>query len=205
MGVSIQQAAANAAVAYLQDKMSGVPIHSRWPAKEFPGRSITLIFAGARRDQLLDPHMVSRANYGDYHTRATWVVAECTQPFQLDVWSTSFLERDSIVADLDIYLRAGREPLGTFTSFDPVANGFFVALGDGWEESGATADFSFEAPELEDYPDSVGRSQFRASYRGVAHMKLSVQVTSPRQRQIILTSLLNGVEPRENTTIDTEV
>lgn len=192
MKVTVQQAAANAAVAYLKTQLPDVAISSRWPGKDFPGKAITLITAGSRRDEAMSPRVLSNVRLGDNQTRTTWQVAECTQPFQLDVWATSFLDRDDIVARLDSALRAGLNPIPWVTSADPVANGFFVALEDGWEESQTTAKFSFLNPDYEDSPDSVARSQFRATYRGTAWMKLTVPATVARQKHIHLVSYLNG-------------
>jgi len=204
LAVSVQQAAANAAVAYFKTRLPrDIAVHARWPGKDFPGKAITLITAGSRRDQPLDPRILSKSNRGDNQTRAIWQIAECTQPFQLDLWATSHIERDDLIARLDEILRAGFAPLTDVVFKDPVANGFFVKLADGWEEAETTAKFSFTSPDIDDSADAFARNQFRATYRGTAWMKLTIIATSPRQRAINLTALLDGSDqPRTNTVID---
>lgn len=199
--ISIHQASLNAAAAYLQTKLTGVEVAARWPERDFPGKAVTIIAAGARRDYPLPPRVVSKTNVGANQTNAIWEIAECALPLQLDVWAVSHIDRDDIIARLDQHLRSGFGPIASITNKDPVANGFFVKIADGWEASDAHAKFSFSGPDYEDYPESVGRRQFRATYRGNAFMKLSVPAVSPRQKQIILTAYLDGVSPREETVI----
>lgn len=152
----------------------------------------------------MPPCILSKTNQGANHTQVVWQVAECTQPFQLDVWASSHAERDDIVAQLDGVLRAGLSPLGGFNP-DPVGNGFFVNLADGWDSSNTTAKFSFDSPDYEDSPDSFGRQSFRATYRGTAYMKLTITASSPRQRFIRLAAFLDGIDqPSTDTTITSE-
>lgn len=200
MVTSIQQASANAAVAYLRTALPGVLIHPRWPTSDFQGKTITLITAGARRDQAINPRLLSNIPQGDNQTVSVWQVALCTQPFQLDVWAQSFTERDDIVAQLDTAFRAGRAPLPWIAYDDPVSNGFFVPLADGWD---GTAYFSFDTPDYEDSPDSVKRNQYRATFRGDAYMTLAI--TAPalqRIKQIKISAYLDGPNsPPDDTLI----
>lgn len=193
MAVSVQQASLNAAVAYLKTKITSATIHSRWPGIDFPGDAITLITAGSRHDTALDPRILSAVNQGSTQTSAVWQIAECTQPLQLDVWSTSFLGRDNIIAQLDTYLRAGQQPIAGNSFLDPVGNGFFVALADGFDAFQTTAKFSFSGPDHEDSPDSVTRSQFRATYRGTLYAKLAIPAVTYRQKTFHLNQVLNGL------------
>lgn len=192
MAVSIHQATANAAVAYLTTALPDVTIYPRWPTADFQGKAITLITAGSRRDQSIDPRLLSNTPQGTNQTVSVWQVAECTQPFQLDVWAQSFSDRDDIIARLDGALRSGLNPLPAVVFKDPVANGFFVNVADGWEAMQTTAYFSFDAPDVDDTPESITRRQFRATYRGDAYMKLALTATTPRQTQIILSAYLDG-------------
>jgi hypothetical protein len=192
--VTIQQAAANAAVVHLRNKFpSDLSIHARWPSKDFPGKAITLITAGARQDRSIQPRILKQQNVGDTQTSAVWQIAECTQPFQLDVWATSWDERDDLMASLDEHLRSGAGPMG-LTFYDPVESGFWVPLQDGWEDSETTARFSFSSPDIEDSPESVGRRQYRATYRGVAWMSLALPAVTYRLKTFHLQAFLNGEE-----------
>lgn len=196
--ISIQQAAANASATFIQSKMPDVAVSSRWPGKEFPDKAITIIIAGSRRDQTQEPRILSKTNQGANETSVVWQVAEVTQPFQLDVWAKTYMARDDMMARLDRVLRAGYEPLGTINR-DPFANYFYVNVLDGWDVSETTARFTFDSPDWDDTPDTVGRAQFRATYRGLARMKLTFTAVSPRQKTINLAAFLDGV--REDTEI----
>ncbi len=201
MGVSIQQAACNAAVAYLRTKLPGLQIHARWPGQDFPGKAITLITAGSRQDQPLEPRILSKTNQGDTQTNAVWQIAHCSQPVQLDIWAKTWDDRDSLLADMDRLLRGGFSPMPAITFGDPIGAGLWVSLQDGWEATETTAYFSFQQPDFEDIPESIGRDQYRAIYRGNVWMMLSIPAVSFRQKTINLTSILDGAD-RDTTVID---
>lgn len=186
MSVSIQQAAANAFAGWLGQQLSDVKVEARWPApdKQLPPKAITLVASGARRDSPIDPHLLSKTNQGATQTRAIWQVAACYQPFQLDVWATRDLDRDDIIARLDVLLYSGEKFLTGVFNPNPVGAGVLLAVQDGWQESGTTADFSFEGPDLMDDGNTGVRSIYRASYRGGANVMLAIPVVSARQKII---------------------
>lgn len=187
--VSIQQAAINAAVAYLKTRITDAPIYSRWPTGDFTGSAITLIPAGTRRDTVLAPTLINSTPISATLTRAVYQVGQCIQPIQMDIWATSFDERDSLMAEVDAAIRAG------FTSLtvnppvfaDPVALGFWVDIASGWESTDTKAYFIFESPDYEDTADAIKRRQYRATYMGDAYMNLVQSANAPRQTQIIVT------------------
>lgn len=199
--ISIQQAAINAFAAYLATKMTDCEVEPRWPVRDFLAKTISVVPAGSRKDDYLDPRILSNEVEGDTETRAIYQVAHCYQPLQLDVWDTSHLGRDDIMARLDGYLRAGSSSLTGVFNPDPVGAGCLIAVQDGWEESDTTADFNFEDPDTDDDTNTVGRSQYRATYRGGAYFKLTIPAITSRQKVIKLSLLLDGVEPREIRTI----
>lgn len=177
-------------------------IHSRWPNKDFPGRAITLITAGSRRDQVFEPRVLSNTNSGTNQTKSVWQIAECTQPLQLDVWATSHDERDDLLARLDIALHGGYSAIRPGRS-NPVEGFFAVELSDGWEDLGnTTAQFHFDSADYEDSADTIQRCQFRATYSGEAFMKLAIAAITPRQIQINVRNMLDG--DAEVTTIDAQ-
>lgn len=192
MIVSIQQAANNALVAYLQPFLTDVVISSNWPSpdRDLPEKAITIITAGARRDFPLDPKQIKNTLNGSTMVDTVWQVASCVQPFQLDIWTHSNIERDDLMARLDILLRAG--PVGFSTPQDPVGNSLLLPVFDGWESSSTTADFSFENYDDDDSSDSSGRNVYRSTYRGDANFMLTITKTSARQKQINFSMFLDG-------------
>lgn len=201
MAVSIDQAATNAFVTYLTTKLPDVKVSGRWPGQTFPGKAITVIPAGSRKDTAVDPRVLSKVNVGSTQTDAVWQVAACVQPYQLDVWATSYLDRDDIKARLDEHLRAGYGSLSpTPANRDPFGNGCCIAVTNGWEAFQTSAKFTFEDPDYTDTPDSISRSQFRLTYRGQATMMLALRKTTARQKVLKLSLLLDGVLPRQEYT-----
>ena len=186
MRTTIQQAAANALAEYLGQLLPDVVVEPRWPApdKEKPPLSITVVTAGKRQDTPINLRLLSStiADPDLGGISAVWQIAACTQPFQLDVWTRSDVERDDILARLDDILNAGESALTGVSNPDPVGHGVLLALGDGWTDS--TADFTFDGADYEDLSDSVGSEIFRATIRGDAHFMLTVSSVTARQRVI---------------------
>ncbi len=184
MRTSIQQAAANALAGYLGQLLTGVVVEPRWPApdREKPAKIITVVTAGKREDTPTNLRQLSTTlpdpDTGGIST--VWQIAACRQPFQLDVWTESDVERDDILAELDDALNAGESALTDVYNPDPVGHGLLLAIADGWE--GSTADFTFEGADYEDLSDTVGRSVYRATIRGDAHFMLTVASVGARQR-----------------------
>jgi hypothetical protein len=197
--VSIQQAACNSLAGYLEQILTDVVVEPRWPApdkKKVP-KAITIVTAGSRRDlpipiRYLQPVSVPGANDD---VTAIWQVAACTQPLQLDIWTESDVERDDIIARLDECLNAGESALTDVYNPDPVGHGVLLALGDGWTTS--SADFYFEAPDLEDLSDSVGRASYRATYRGDANFMLALTKTTASQKLINFKIALSATDALE--------
>jgi hypothetical protein len=194
MIVSIQQAANNALVAYLAPLLSDVDVTSNWPSpdRELPEKAITVLTAGARRDQPLDPKQLKNTISGLTQVNTIWQVASCIQPFQIDIWTHSVIERDDLVARLDILLHAGASALGTIVNQDPVGNSLLLPVLDGWEASNTTADFEFDHYDDDDSSDSSGRNIYRSTFRGDGNFMLTITKTSARQKQINLSMFLDG-------------
>ncbi len=194
MKVSIQQAANNALVAYLAPLLTDVKVSSNWPSpdRDLPEKAITVITAGARRDLPLDPKQLKNTINGDTQVDTIWQVASCIQPFQIDIWTHSNIERDDLVARLDDLLHAGASALGTSVAQDPVGNSLLLPVMDGWEVSSTTADFEFDHYDDDDSSDTSGRNVFRSTYRGDANFMLTVTKTSARQKIINISMFLDG-------------
>lgn len=190
--ISIQQATASALQAYLQARMPDVDVSDRWPNgdKRLPPKAISILMAGRRRDFEIQPHIVAidnlTFNRGDY----TWGIKFITQPLQLDVWATSDIDRDDILARLDDFLNAGATSLVGALNVDPVENGLILQLDSyGWPAS--IADYEIGGPYINDSPNSIARDEFRATVEIDASALLTVTRTSARQRLIHLAMQLN--------------
>lgn len=200
--ITIQQASANALKGYLEQKLtgSGVEVMSRWPEpdKELPPKTVTILLAGPRRDMDVTPHMLSKSNVGGTQVDSVWTVKACIQPMQLDVWARSDIARDDLLARLDVALHAGESSLAGLFNPDPVGPGVLLAVQDGWQEFGTTADFFFEEPDLDDYADAIGTQRYRATFRCTAYFNLALKVRTARM------ALLNfKLRMDETSTYDT--
>ena len=190
--VSIQQAAANALAEWLREQLPDVTVEARWPEPNvpLPPKAITVLLAGSRIDEPLDPQVLHMEPIDAARARYRWRVAACTQPLQLDAWTTSDVERDDLLSRLDECLRAGpSRTLDWDWNGDPVANGLELKLGDGWQDTIAAIDF--EAPHVHDTPNTVQQREYRATFRGEARVHLYVEAESPRMAVIRLRQRLS--------------
>lgn len=205
MAVSIQQAAANALAAYLTTALSGVVVEQRWPdpAKALPAKAVTILLSGRRKDQPIDYRAINVANVGGTQATSVWQFAFCEQDLQLDVWATSDVVRDDIIARLDTVLNAGQSQVSA--NADPVSEGVILALADGWTANGTTsfADFQFDGPDIDDSPNSVIECEFRGTYRGTVSVILTATATTARQAQIVFEQSIDQSTTYDKTTITT--
>src|SRR5689334_9544536 len=115
--VSIQQAARNALAAWLTSELapagggSGVTVEPRWfePDQQLPARAISIIGAGPRQVEWLEPDILAQAENAENPAQIdiTWQLGAVQQRVQLDVWAQSDVELDDLVARLDRSLNAG--------------------------------------------------------------------------------------------------
>ena len=196
MRVSIEQAAQNALARWLTRELDGVPVWDRWPEANvrLPAKAVSVLRAGSRRDEALDPEPVARRDVEGIpgHSVFTWRMRACTQPLQLDVWAHTDVERDDLLACLEPALNANKArsiPSLGLRSTDPVEQGLTLLLGEGW--SGFVT-YWFDAPELTDTPDVVQRSEYRATYRGWAAMNLTIDAESARLARAQVRLRLDG-------------
>ena len=192
MAVPVQQAAINALATWLTTRLAGtgIEVSRRWvePDKKLPPKIITIIPAGNRRDDLLDPQVISQTTDLAGVTTFVYRIRCCTQPLQLDVWATYAPERDNILALLDQHLNVGEAITLGIAGRDVLRNGLLLALGDGWT---GYADFCFSEPSYFDIPDSSQVKEYRGSYRGECVIDLTVSATAPKIAQIILRQTLH--------------
>lgn len=193
LATSIQQAACNALATWLRSQMpADVTVEPRWfePDVELPAitaghpKAISIVPAGKRKDNLLEPKLISKVADVDATTATyRWQVAEIVQPVQLDAWAGFDVDRDDMLARLDQALHAGLGATCGDVNCDPIEPTVTVPLGDGWQ---GRAEFDLGAPDTTDTPTSSGQSEFRATYSGEARAILYVDAESPRMAAITI-------------------
>lgn len=185
MAVSLQQAGNNALATWLVSQLPGdVSISFSWPSPdmELPGKSISILMAGGAFDTPIERQLIKQVNIDALTATGSWQIRSRRQPIQLDVWARTNPERDDLLARLDIALNAGESPVAAGS--DPAGDGLLLNLADGWVES--FADFSFDGPTIDDTPESIKRSEYRATISGDVYLMLYVNKISSRQLLINL-------------------
>lgn len=210
--VPVEDAARNTLASWLRTELGSVTgvvsVESFWMEadRKLPAKQISIINRGPRSVEWLQPEVLASANIdlegGAPVKKAdvTWALAVFEQPLQLDVWARSEPEVKDILARLDASLNKGERGLGIANS-DPFRAGLLRPLGDGWGPG--IVDFLFESPDVMQSPDSQGRGEFRAMYRGRASGQLTQSGRSPRLARILLEQRLRETEavPPADTTI----
>lgn len=182
--ISIQQAACDQLAVWLGSQLPGVVVEPRWPApsKELPRKAVSIIQAGPRKDENIQPDLLSATNSGTTQSVTRWRLKACEQPIQIDVWTKTDPERDDILARLDIALNAGESALTGFFNPMPVGPGVLLKLTGDWADT--YADCQFESADITDTPDSTERAEYRATIRGTIYVMLAVTATTARQTVI---------------------
>jgi len=181
--VPIEQATQNALARWLARELPGVVVWDRWPEANvrLPPKAISVLRAGARRDEPLDLVPIAKvASTTAGRAMYRWRARACQQPLQLDVWAHSDVARGDLLARLEPALNASKArsmPSLGLAHADPVEQGLALLLDDGWS---GFASYWFDEPAITDAPDAVQRSEYRATYRGWAAMQLTIDAESPR-------------------------
>ena len=192
--VTVQQASSNALTAWLQ---SQAPvdwfIDSRWPDPDrvLPAKAVTIITAGPVTWDMIDPVLVAGPLVNPNTSQPplfTWMMRLGIQPLQLDVWANTDIARDDMLARMEPMLNAGNAATGVSTNDDPFRHGVLLNMGDGWL---GTTDVVFIEPEVTDDPQSVSRSEFRATYRGESHFNLFMTAPTVAIAHIRLSMQIN--------------
>jgi len=178
--VSAPQAACNALAAWLSRTMTpDITVIPRWPepSVKLPPKAISIVRVGRKsRIDAAGIWQTSRTNVSATKAQVNFMVGAIEQPVQLDVWASVDLYRDDMLAQLDDVLYAGvNQTLGK--PGNPVRDGLLLKLGDGFD---GWVDFWFDDVDMYDSPDSVQRSEFRATLNGTARMAYGVSATTPR-------------------------
>lgn len=175
-----------------------IDVSPRWPAEGeiLPPKAVTVILAGNRRDMAWEPRIIAAQNDGSVGSTIRAQVVACEQSFQLDIWATSDVERDDILAQLDDALRWDSTPLDGIADW---SNGLLLRLTDGWEDT--FADLSFDGVDNTDTPDSVMRFEYRSTIRADASFILSVTRSVARQTAIVIQQRFALTDAYDSTTI----
>lgn len=209
--VSVQQAAANAFADYIANALNNpkvypkpnwrepVKVEPRWPdPKKLPARAITIIMAGPRTNGS-DPvlgwwHYSSKVNpqppgLPPGETMWRWVVGWYEQPVQMDIWCQADVDRDDLIARLDVVLHSGPGELAPDQpgGHDPIVDYLVIPLRqeDGWFGAYADVYFAEDGPSLIDTPVNAQQSIYRATWRGTLETLLTIDAPSPQMAKII--------------------
>lgn len=169
--VSTGQAGAEALKAYLQGQLtSDITVMSKWPDANTrkPRRIVTVIPVGRRQrlDVSQDQAILARTNLSSTQAQITVRVGAYIQPVQLDVWDYTYAGRDDLIDQLDDALTQGwavTMPAQVATD-DPVRDGITIPLVTA--PYVGNVDIWLDEPEIDDSPDAVQRSEYRATYFG---------------------------------------
>lgn len=214
--VSIQQAAANAFADYLSNALNNpkvypkpnwkdpVVVEPRWPdAKKLPARAITISFAGPRTNGS-DPVL----GWWHYSSKVVpqppglpagvvmwrWLVGWYEQPVQMDVWTLADVDRDDLIARLDVALHSGPGELSPDQpgGHDPIVDYLVVPLRqeDGWPGAFCDVYFADDGPTLIDTPVNAQQSLYRATWRGTLETLLTIDAPDPAIAKIKMTQWL---------------
>lgn len=168
--VSTGQAGALALASYLQGQLSSdIVILAKWPdaGTRKPKRMVTVVPVGRRQrlDVSQDKQILSRVNVNATTAQLVIRVGAYIQPTQLDVWDNTYAGRDDIIDQLDDALTQGL--MVTLPNAgvidDPVRDGITIPLMVPYV---GNVDVWMDEPEIDDSPDSVQRSEYRATYFG---------------------------------------
>lgn len=177
--VSLGQAACNALASWLRSSLTqDVIVDSRWPdpRRDLPPKVVTVVSNGRRRRVPVLPtqQVLSSVSTGSASAQVIMQTGSFTQPIQLDVWCTNTIDRDDIIAQLDVALNAGLSlTMANLSTTEPVRDGLILSF---LEQDGyvGNIDYVLDEPDVEDSPDAVQRSEFRATYFGEARAAFSV-------------------------------
>jgi hypothetical protein len=168
--VSVGQAAANALAKWLETQLENVSVYPRWPEPNVRlSRAVTVAVVGRRQrlNVVTGFDLQTRQNLTATTALVGVRIGSFIQPIQLDAWATYDVDRDDIVDQLDDALTASAVATGVAQTDDPVRDGILLPL---LEDDGftGTVEFWFDEPDVDNTPDSVQRSEFRATYFGEA-------------------------------------
>jgi hypothetical protein len=178
--ISAQKACANALAQYIAATLAAqgnpdVVVSQHWPqaSKALPRRAITVLEAGEAQRELTQASVtlenVRTSTTADYMVQAY----NARLPMQIDIWASSDVERDDLIARLDDMLNQGCSQLPGVFNPDAFSEGVTLPMGANTISPSSTSwngnsMFWFESFVETDTPDSTQRSEYRASARGEA-------------------------------------
>lgn len=132
--VQIYQNAASTLQRWLTSQLTGVDkVFDRWPEAQvkMPPRHVTITLAGApSRLDVFTLQAIKIVKIPATTTaRVTFELGGIVQPIQLDVWDTTQVGRDDMVAQIEDALLAGTGATLGLANADPVRDGILLPLG----------------------------------------------------------------------------
>jgi hypothetical protein len=181
--VSIGQAACNTLCDFLAGRLRDVTVYSRWPEPnvQLPPKAVSIIQAGDRQrlDVIMAPTVVASEPYDTDRVKYTLRSGSYMQPVQLDVWTSTEVDRDDLISELDALLNASlSDSLGIGPPEDLGRDGLLLALRveDGYQDF---VEFWFDEVSLEDLAAATMTADFRATYTGTARGSFLTTVVAP--------------------------
>lgn len=114
-----------------------------------------------------------------------WAIRSAELPIQLDIWATSRVELDDLIARvyplLDMDGTAARLDRGPRT-------GLLLTLSDGYD---GVVDVTFDPPYRMVSESPVGRSEFRATSSGLAYFNVTIKAQTARMAVINLVTTVS--------------
>jgi hypothetical protein len=203
--MSVQQAAVTAFVAYLTVQLVAVfgegkvLVEDRFPEAGPPmfdktlRRRVTVICAGEREDLFVQANVVrAKPISSSEKVRMGWRMKACRQPLQLDLWATTSVELQELMAEVDVALHQGPGVTLGLTNADPVRDGVLLALNPDTGHEGFT-DVFFEGPSIVNDGAEQQQRECRAMYRGALDVDLVVEAISPTMARIKLRETIDGI------------
>lgn len=224
--VSVGQAAANAMAKWLGSQLGkDVTVRAKWPQASTRAKTkvVTIVPIGRRRrlDAISPTYIVARTNTTAVNAtnpqaRALLRLGFYMQAMQIDVWATSYDERDDLVDQLDDALSASPQQTVIGTSGQPIELDDFVWDGgtvlqllpaDGYVSQDGSlppcVNMAFDEPEVDDDPDSVQRGEYRATYFGEARGEFFRWRTVPRLTQATVQLQSQEINPQGGASLST--
>jgi len=208
MAISIGQAAANALTAWLKSQVpNDVAVYPHWADPDVvfgrlsdasPVSKIISVVKYGRRQRLdvngFQQTVSTTAIAGSTLSQVRTELGSFIQPMRIEIWATSDMARESVIALLDVALSAGFMPLQVGANpvdADPLADHVVVPLLE-TDNFVGNVDFWFDAPEYDDDADNIQRNRYTSAYFGEARGIFSLLETVPTIQQAQLDITING-------------
>jgi hypothetical protein len=177
---------------WIQSQIPDIQVSDQWPEpdEELEGRRVSILAAGEPEMEKSEIRHVGMVPIDATTGLYEWKVAYCSQGLQLDLWAQSAAERSQMINELNDTLHKGE--LFTLGAGDPVRDGVLLQMCMQHDGFDGFVDYTFDGARLDDTPDRVRVSEYRATINGDASFVLTVKASSPRLLHAALALAVNG-------------